>query len=355
MKVLLLSTVREYYRQHAGLFLVILFVLFGFLSSREHYAFALFFLKDPNGMTYLLGLWLLYSFFAGYYVQQLWTQARYLFIYHLRLLPAKILLWRLSVMAFGLHLPLILYAFYLTLISIQEKILNATLPLSFFLFGLNALLVLLAVWRLRNPGAHAQKSRAGGFLPFPRPKNWIFWTLEWLLRERGITVLISKTGVFLAMTAALVYDSTGTYDLRLPAVGFTLAYLLNCGLLYEIYHWNYEIWRWTRNLPRSANRRLIEMLVVSMLCLLPETLLIYRYGTRFSGMDILQLNLLGVGCVVLYYVQLYRKAVLFETSIYPVFAGFIVLTLAILYHIPLALLAAGLLVAAWLGWHRWRV
>ena len=59
MKTILISTVSEFFKQRAGMFFVLIGILFGFLGGREHHAFAAFFLTDRFGMLYLFGIWLL--------------------------------------------------------------------------------------------------------------------------------------------------------------------------------------------------------------------------------------------------------------------------------------------------------
>lgn len=217
---------------------------------------------------------------------------------------------------------------------------------------LSLVLMSVAEWRLRNPD-QTTATKTVFRLPFGRPTNFVFWTLEWLLRERGFTLLLSKVGVFLFMIAAQVYDSTGTYDLRLPAVGFTLAYLLNAGLSYELYRWENEVWLWGKSLPFGKLTRFGRVIILHAILLLPEAFLAVSYGTRLEWYELAQLYTLGLGALVLYHTSLYRSPKLREETLQPVAIGFIILTFAILYKIPVALLALALLVGAFAGWQRW--
>ena len=235
MKVLLLSTVREFYRQRAGFFLVAVFILFGFLTSREHYAFALFFLTDEWGMMALFIVWIAYTLLCAQFLANQLIQTEYAFLQNAYLWPLGKQIGRLTGMSLGFLLPLIFYGIYVSSIARQENLLDKTWPMFVYWLLLSVFLTAVAEWRLRHPDVAASTRKPDFRLPFKRPANFVFWTLEWLLRERGFTLLLSKVGVFIFMIAALVYDSTGTYDLRLPAVGFTLAYLLNAGLSYELY------------------------------------------------------------------------------------------------------------------------
>ncbi|GAB3166161.1 hypothetical protein [Telluribacter humicola] len=355
MKVLLISTVREFFRQRAGFFFVLLGLLFGFLSGREHRAFALFFLTDRFGMIYLFLIWVMYALMVGQFVWQLWVRSEYTFIYHTRLLPRVRRYYYLAAVGMGLLQPILYYGVYLFLIARQDTALAAAWPVPVYWLLLTLLVVVVADSRLRNPDT-VQKQKARSFrLPFSRPHNWTFWTLEWLIRERGLTILLCKAGAMLFMSATLIYFRTGTYDLRLPAIGCTFAYLLNVGLSYEIYQWESRIWLWGRSLPVSEFRRYIQAALLHAVLLLPETLIAPRYlGGQLTLPDLIQLYGLGLGSLLLYYTQLYQQDRLLEDTIRPLFIAYVVLTFIILYHTPVWLLTAGLLgVSFWL-WKRSR-
>lgn len=354
MKVLLLSTVREFYRQRAGFFLVAIFILFGFLTSREHYAFALFFLTDDWGMSALFVVWIAYTLLCAQFLSRQLVQPEYVVLQNAFLWPVGKRVIRLVVMALGFILPLILYGIYVFAIARQENenIVAKTWPILPYWLLMSLVLMLVAEWRLRNPD-QTTATETVFQLPFRRPTSFGFWTLEWLLRERGFTLLLSKVGVFLFMIAALVYDSTGTYDLRLPAVGFTLAYLLNAGLSYELYLWENEVWLWGKSLPFGKIARFVRVAILHAILLLPETFLAVRYGTRLEWYELAQLYALGLSTLLLYHTSLYRAPKLLEETLQPVAISFIILTFAILYKIPVALLALILLAGAFLGWQRW--
>ena len=353
MKVLLSSTVREFYRQRAGFFLVAVFILFGFLSSREHYAFALFFLTDTWGMLTLLIVWVAYTLLCAQFLANQLVQPEYVFLQNAYLWPLSQQIIRLLGMTLGFLLPLIFYGIYVTSIARQEKMLDKIWPMFACWLLLSAFLTAVAEWRLRHPDVAASTRKTSFQLPFRRPNNFIFWTLEWLLRERGFTLLLSKIGVFLFMIAALVYDSTGTYDLRLPAVGFTLAYLLNAGLSYELYLWENEVWLWGKSLPFGKAKRFGRVVILHAILLLPETFLVIGQGTRLMWDELAQLYILGLGTLILYHTGLYRSSKLLEETLQPVAIGFIILTFAILYKIPVALLATILSIGAFISWRRW--
>ncbi|WP_247235451.1 hypothetical protein [Telluribacter sp. SYSU D00476] len=352
MNVLLISTVREFYRQRAGFFFVLLGLLFGFLSGREHYAFALFFLNDRFGMLYLFLIWALYTLMVGQFVRQQWARPDYTFIYHTRLLPPARRYYYLAAVGLGLLQPVLYYGGYLMIIARQEKIIPAAWPVPLYWLLLTLGVVAVADGRLRHPNTVSQKA-GGRELPFARPRSWTFWTLEWLVRERALTLLLCKSGAMLFMTATLIYFHTGTYDLRLPAIGCTFAYLLNVGLSYEIYQWESRAWLWGRSLPVPATKRYLQAVLLHAVLLLPETLVALRYlGGLLTLTGLLQLYGLGLASVLVYHTYLYRQDRLLEDTVRPLFIAYVLLTFLILYHLPLWVLVTGGGVASFWWWKR---
>lgn len=352
MKVLLLATVREFYRQRAGFFLVVVFILFGFLTSREHYAFARFFLTDDWGMTALLVVWIAYTLLCAQFLRRQLAQPEYVFLQNAYLWSPAKRITRLLTMALGFILPLISYGVYVFTIARQENVVEKTWPVLPFWLLTSIILMAVAEWHLRKPDI-AKATKTIIRLPFRRPTSFVFWTLEGLLRERGFTLLLSKVGVFLFMVAALVYDSTGAFDLRLPGIGFTLAYLLNAGLSYELFLWENKIWLWGKSLPFGKITRFGRVVILHAILLLPETFLAISYGTRLQWHELVQLYVLGLSTLLLYHASLYRRPKLLEETLQPVAVGFIILTFVILYKIPIVLLTSVILVGALAGWRRW--
>jgi len=351
MKVLLLATVRAFFRRRAGFFLVVLFLIFGFLTSREHYAFAAFFLTDECGMLTLFVIWSAFTLLGAQFINHQFAQPEFTFLHGARLWPPLTRIYRLGAMSLGLIQPLIYYGLYVVSIASQEGILHKTLPMFLFLPVLCMGLMGVAEWRLRHPDVASSARRSGFRLPFKRPESQVFWVLEWLIRERGLSLMLTKLGAALFVLATLVYDRTGDYDLHLPAIGFTLAYLMNAGLSGELVHWENEVWLWGRSLPISLAKRFFSVLLLHALLLLPETLFAWRDGgDLLSPWEWVQLYALGISCLVLYHARLYQKDTKLKDSGTPIFVGFVALTLLVLYGVPIwvvSLLLLGLAGGIW--------
>ncbi|WP_439559193.1 hypothetical protein [Dyadobacter sp.] len=348
MKMLLLSTASAFFRRRAGTFLVLMGVLFGFLSGAEHYAFATFFLTGNYGMHFLFLLWFGYTLVCAQFINQLWQQPDYTFIYNARIWPTALRGRRLFVLGLGFLQPILYYGIYLASIAIQDKVMDRIWLILPMYAALAVLLVAVAEWRLRNPVLYVKRKGAGIFsIPFPRPASWLYWVFEWLLRERGITLLAGKTGAVLVATGTMLYYSTDQYDLRLPAIGLSLAYLLNFGISMELYQWENEVCLWEKSMPVTDLRRFWRVTAFHALLIVPETLAAMR-NAALTPAELLQLFLLGVALLTVSHLYLYRKQSQPDDHFKVFLFGFVGLTLLILYKIPLLILAgAGMLFSIW--------
>ena len=352
MKVILVSTVSEFFKQRAGMFFVFLGILFGFLSGREHHAFAVFFLTDKFGMLYLLAIWLLYTSLCIHFLLNLWKKQEYGFVYLTRLWSKGKRFWRFTILALGFIQPLLYYGIYMISTALQDDLLNRAAPIFLFYIFLSLAIAGSAEWRIRNPHLFVNKKQGLGKWKLPRPNSWVYWSLEWLVREKGITLLVCKTGSAIAFVCTLIYYSTDSYDLRLPAIGLSLGYLLNIGLSFELFQWENSVWLWNRSLPISINQRFARILGLHLIIILPETLIALRYNL-LAFAEILQLYGLGSAIILLFHAYLYKKNGLLEDTTQVVLIGFVILTLLIMYKIPVFAIATVILILAYFMFLKW--
>lgn len=353
MKTLFRSTVGEFYRQRAGFFLTIILLAFGFLSAREHAGIAVFLLADKYGMISLATIWALYTLMAQVFWNTLWSSPGYSFVYHTRLLPAVRRLCWLGTLAVGFLIPPLLYGAWIVNVAIGQGIFTRSMPVLGIWLGMWLLLLLWADRKLRNQDTAVQKKGVPAALRFKRPVSWISWTLEWLVREKSLTLLLCKAGSVLFTVATLAYYGTDDYDLRLPAIGLSMAALANIGLSYEVFHWETNIWLWSRSLPVSILARIGRLALVHCFLLAPDFLLIIRYGYHLLDFDeMARIFILQLSLLLWYHSSLYKAKPLLEDSLGAVFILFIVLTILILYNMPLILLAGALLAVGCLNYYR---
>jgi hypothetical protein len=342
MKTLLKSTVSEFFRQRSGMFFVFIAVLFGFLTGREHHAFAAFFLTDRFGMLYLLLIWLAYTLFCGHFLVNLWRQPEYHFVYHTRLWDTGSRWLGFGWIAAGFLQPLMFYGIYMFCIGYQDGSLENYWLVPVYFAAVCVVLSGVASWRVHHPDLIVSNKQNTKLKIFPRPVSWLWWSVEWLFREKGVTVLLCKAGAAVVFVCTLIYYGTDDYDLRLPAIGLSLGYLLNIGLSYEIFQWYNVVWKWGRSLPLTVFKRFLRIVLIHAMIILPETLICFRYEV-ITFAEILQLYMLGLALLLLFHASLYKKSGLLEDFMQPALIGFVILTLLIMYKTPVLMIAFGAL------------
>ena len=353
MEMLFRSTVGEFYRQRAGFFLTVILLAFGFLSAREHTGIAIFLLSGRYGMICLAVTWALYTLMTQAFWNALWSSPEYSFVYHTRLIPVWRRLCWLGALAAGFLIPPLLYGLWIINVALSEGIFAGSIPVFSTWLILWALLILWSERKLRNQDTAVTQKAVPVALRFKRPVSWVFWTLEWLFREKSLTLLLCKGGAALFTVATLAYYGTDDYDLRLPAVGLSIAALANIGLSYEVFHWETGTWLWSRSLPVPFATRIRRLVLVHFFLLLPDFLLTIRYGYLLLGAgELAEIFFLQISLLLWYHGTLYKDKILLEDSLGIVFILFIALTILILYNIPPAVLAAVLLTWGCLNYYR---
>ena len=156
----------------------------------------------------------------------------------------------------------------------------------------------------------------------------------------------------LVAAGTMLYYSSGEYDIRMPAVGMSLAYLLNLGLSFELYQWEAEIWLWGRSLPLPVWGRWVRIMAAHAILIIPETLVVLRSGALgFS--EIGQLYVLGLTILIISHLYFYKRSGLPENAMQVFLFGFTGLTLIILYKIPLLLNACCGMLFSLYAFPRW--
>src|SRR5690606_9235316 len=214
------------------------------------------------------------------------------------------------------------------------------------------LLILKLEWTIRHPAIRNQLV-SHNRLNMKRPVSFLYWTMEWLVRKRTLTLLITKSASAVLIAGVMLYYQTDEYDLRLPALGLILSTLLNTGLSAEVYTWQNQTWLWLRSLPIAPQKQILRIIHLHFLILVPELILTWRYGwTSLSGWEMMQLNLLSLSLILLVHSLFYRFNRPFEEMIQLLFWLFIGLTIVIMYKVSIVMVAFSMLVIAGINYKK---
>lgn len=331
--------VTQFYKQRIGFFAVIAAIAFGVLTGREHTYIAETAIANLPFLGVICLFWLGYSLMVWSWIRHHLSLPEYRFIFSIRTVPFRERVRYFLQLGIYLQIPVLLYAAFILSIGLRK---NAHYPVSILAVYVSALIVstgLVIEWIIRNP-VYKSNSLQRQILNFNRPVSFTFWILEWLLRERTLTLMITKVASSILIAATMLYYQTGEYDIRLPALGLSLATMLNAGLSTEIFFWQNRQWAWIRSLPVPSVQYIQSILKTHILLLIPELLLTWRYGfSSLYGVEIIQLNLLSVSLILGIHARIYWYNRQLEDLIRKLFWLYILLTFVILYKTNLLFIA----------------
>ncbi len=344
--------VTEFYKQRIGFFVVSAAFAFGILSGREHVNIAQTALTNLPFLGLICSLWTGYTLMVIQWIRHHLSLPEYRFLYALRTIRSGQRMRYFLYTTLQLLAPVLLYGLFIVCIAFQKNILMPVIILVSVIALLIMSTLLLLEWLIRHPAIRSQSVRRKT-LNLKRPVSFSYWTLEWLLRERTLTLLITKTASAVLIAGVILYYQTGEYDLRLPALGLTLATLLNTGLSAELFSWQNHTWLWLRSLPVSPQKQIIRILTIHFTILLPEIVITWRYGWgSLQWWEMIQLNLFCLTLILLVHSLFYLLNQTLEEMVRLLFWLFIGLTFIIMYKTSISVVAAIMLVVAGINYKK---
>lgn len=270
-KILNHSVAGPFYRQHAGAFLFLFFILFGIQPSfndalKTHYAIITGILTSVNFFLVALLCWVLYTARAIFFFRGCLQKESYDFLYQLNaLLPAKRFRLLLQMNSFLLA-PVVCYGLLILSVAITENIIVNGILVIISITILILLATLISYYFLSR--AKAQQEVKGRFV-FPLPKTLPVFTLRFVFRQQFITLLILKLLsfgclYFFARTEASVFEERMLWLLYITSlIGHSI-------IVYKNFHFIEAELSFYRNLPVKSIIILLSLLAVYTVILIPE-------------------------------------------------------------------------------------
>ncbi|RRB04594.1 hypothetical protein [Larkinella rosea] len=338
--------VRQFFLQNTGLFLVVLMLSFGFLSSVEHIALATYALHDPAFLAIYVLIWAIYAVYALRFSLQLFQTNDLLQFF--RLVPPMKRILMLYLLHLQLLTPVIFYAGFMLWVGSKQQTTLAN-GLVILVVGLLSLLPLPFVERaLRNPNPEQFTGNLGAWLRQRLSTPYGLFFIRYLFRDQPATLFLSKTGSCLVMIGVLALYPTDDYDIRLLSLGMLLSAVFHAGIVFEFYQFEATQLLLLRNLPLSLTRRLLNYIGIVALIISPEAvLLLYNHPGDVSIPDVTGVWAFGLSLLLLQYVTLLSRHHDRDRFMGRLFWPIIGYFLLIMYHLPAwGLSIAGLAVAA---------
>jgi hypothetical protein len=311
------------------------------MSKIEHTALAEFFISSVTTVLVPSALWLMYSFKIVEFNRRAISFNQNEFIHSIRALGNTLLLFNLFTVAVMELLPVIAYGSFLIAVAWQHHqtyvgicliliITTIICIVTFFLYRSIAKSVdYNTQWKLTELwNKHFQRS-------FPQI------SLEWIVRNEFFLLAGNKIFSLLMIIGTSALYQYDTYDLRLMAMGMTIAMASHAMLIHRYQRFVEDQFFLVRNLPLSLTKRMSYFLKIFFMVCLPDFgVLIKNFPDQLSSLQLAESFLLAAGIILFMFGYYYLKSVTADRLIAHVFVFALALIILILFSASVWLLGA---------------
>lgn len=272
LKLLCSTYGRPFYQQHSGLFVVVLYLLFGMIQGYQliefHHALLISICSSPLNLLFVYLFWLLYTLKAVVFIRGKYHTSPYQFTVALLSLARfkQITSWAL-VYTF-LLCPVLVYAGFMSFVSIKGGYYSS------FLSTICLLAVLMS-----GAAAYTFYFSNYGFKPrmkwfrlpvFNQQRAFWTWPIFYLVQQQTITLAVCKIVSLLFFKAMLwVFADVGD-DLRVYLTALLAVVLSHAVLIANLSKFDAISLAFLKVLPIAPLRKLVHWAVVFVILLLPE-------------------------------------------------------------------------------------
>jgi len=330
---------KEFYRANASFFLVVIGICGGFMSKIEHMALAEFFISSINALFIPFAFWLLYSGKIIEFNRRAILSSQNEFILNIRALGYAAQLLNLLIVAVVELLPVIVYGFFLMAIAWQYDYIDITVCIILMMTAIICLVTFFLYRNIANPDYNNAEWK------ITQRWNKVFYrsiqqiSLEWIVRNEFFLLAGNKIFSLLLIIGTASLYHYDVYDLRLMAMGITVAMASHAVLLYRYHTFIEGHFSLMRNLPFPLTKRISYFLTVFFVICLPDFgILIRNFPEQLSSSQLAESLVLAAGIVIFIFSCLYFKNVTTDKLITYVFVFVLTVIVIILFNISVWLL-----------------
>ena len=261
---------KEFYRLNAGFFLVILGLVFGFMSGVEHLALAQFFISSNILIWVPISFWLIYTLKVISFNHHALEKKENAFISTIAFLRTGKFIRCVSSTIFLQLLPVFMYAGFLLVVSVKHNLFITT-PFIFLSISILLCISMLAFsYRIRSSPTEINPSSLKIFFDriFKRP--FPMMALEWLMRNEFLSWIGTKVFAFTLLLGILQLYRYERYDYRLLAMGVSIVFTSNIILLNHLHRFENKELVFYRNMPLRFVTRFLNLTIAIIIICLPE-------------------------------------------------------------------------------------
>jgi hypothetical protein len=354
LTILLKVFVREFYRVHASLFLLVIGLAGGFMRAPDHIMLGEFFISSPVLLVIPVLVWILYALKVISFNAEILTRKENEFIYHFSMLPQKDQRNTMLIATAYQLIPVYLYAVFLIALAVKHGFHSSTGSILLSLAALQFLVPLKLLRELQHPNRGVKVSRLRRLLNTIFVKPYPLFLIEWIVRRQFLTFAAFKVFSFFLLFGVIQLYRGETYDLRLLGMATAAAMASHTNLICAIHRFENFHFAMIRQLPLTLTKRFAFLLVVIVLLMLPETaLLIKNFPPNLPLSSLVSCYFFALSILVFLHGILYlkdRNEEQFMPIVFSCTMGWIVL---ILFRVPLWMLGGINLAVGLLVWRRY--
>ncbi len=271
-KLLVNSLAKEFYKQHAGLFLVGFYILFGVVEASQliefHQALLLMSLSSPLGIMLVSICWLLYCAKVHLYISQKLSLEQYNFIKEIGSREKKFQL-KLWLKLYSIFLlPILIYVVLLIILGLKFQLYSSLFIIKLIILTLTFLFAWVGFNSL-NFFFLKQENRQVRFnLQIKRP--FFSWPIFYLFNEQLVMLLMCKIISAILFKGVLWMFADVGNDIKVLLTALLAAIICHSALVLSLLRFETEQMNFVRSLPIKITKRLWNWLLVFAIILIPE-------------------------------------------------------------------------------------
>ena len=276
LRLLNKSFAKKFYQQHAGYFLVGIYLLFGIVEPSQlidyQKTLLLAGISSPMGLLIVFLSWLLYVLKVYFFVKHKLALAQYKFIHEIGALNIKtqlkiwlslyaVMLLPVTIYALALIGLSIYYHFFLSFFCVLIVFFTLILGLSLRSYQLVTIAFLKEEQTQNNTGIKI-------ILPF------FSWPIVHLFKEQPLMLFMCKLSSLVLFKAMLWMFADVGNDTRVLLIALLASVLCHSVLVYTLLRFEIAFLNFSKSLPVSIYKRLYGWLVIFTMVLIPEWILL---------------------------------------------------------------------------------
>ncbi|MBS1668272.1 MAG: hypothetical protein JST58_12925 [Bacteroidetes bacterium] len=271
--ILARSVASPFYRQHAGFFLFLFFILFGIYPNiyqveQVHYGIILGILTKASNFLLFVSIWFLYALRVYTFFHNCIGKNDYLFLQNLNAIAPKQRFYYLLQLVLTLYAPALVYGLAVMIVGLYEK---------HFLSASLAVLVLISFTLLVTQAFlfSLQKNRASFFdlnkwIPkINFPKNLFAFLMRYIFREQFLAMAGLKLVSFCCLYFFISTDPESYKD-RILWLIFITSMIGHSIIIYKNQHFMETKMAFYRNMPIRLFKTILVLFAVYLIILIPE-------------------------------------------------------------------------------------